>query len=334
MRRIQLNSLRLNAVTINSAGERWRGSHAGAPPVVPDVPDIPDIPDIPEEPDVPSDPDVDENGYIIFADPEVKRVLLANGVGDGVGITKEDAAEVETIARYFTGNTNITSFNELRYFTGLTELKNSAETYTYGTFRGCSSLIEVILPNSIKKLGIASFAACSSLRSIGDTANVESLGIRCFDSSPLEKLVVKLPSLINIGYGAYYNTSIDAVVDMGGLTTLPDGVYIGGKTRGVFGSCTQLRVAILPSTIATVGTVAFEKCSNLKGVVIKATTPPALNNTNAFNSTNNCPIYVPDASVSAYREATNWSTYASRIFPISQLSSDNPDLYNEIKDYL
>jgi hypothetical protein len=34
---------------------------------------------------------------------------------------------------------------------------------------------------------------------------------------------------------------------------------------------------------------------------------------NAFYNTNNCPIYVPSASVNAYKSASGWSTYASRI---------------------
>ena len=271
--------------------------------------------------------------YVRFADAEVQRICVTNW-GDGIGITSSQVAEVETLARYFVGNTNITSLNELRYFTGLDSLHNSAASYNYGTFNGCANLTNVTLPSSIKSLGVASFAACSSLRSIGDATNVESLGERCFDSSPLEGFKVKLSSLMNIGYGAFYNTQIDSVVDLGNLSIIPDGVYIGGKTRGVFGSCTQLRVAILPSTITTIGTVAFEKCSNLKGVVIKATTPPTLNNTNAFNSTNNCLIYVPDdgtgAIVQAYKTATNWSSYASRIFPISQLATD----IAEIEEYL
>ena len=36
-------------------------------------------------------------------------------------------------------------------------------------------------------------------------------------------------------------------------------------------------------------------------------------NSNAFDNTNNCPIYVPAESVSAYQSAPNWSTHASRI---------------------
>jgi hypothetical protein len=42
------------------------------------------------------------------------------------------------------------------------------------------------------------------------------------------------------------------------------------------------------------------------------TTPPTLANTNAFtNILSDCKIYVPAASLTAYQEATNWSTYAS-----------------------
>jgi len=36
----------------------------------------------------------------------------------------------------------------------------------------------------------------------------------------------------------------------------------------------------------------------------------------AFNDTNNCPIYVPSESVEAYKSASGWSNYASRIQPI------------------
>jgi hypothetical protein len=47
-------------------------------------------------------------------------------------------------------------------------------------------------------------------------------------------------------------------------------------------------------------------------VTVNAITPPTLGS-NAFDSTNNCPIYVPAESVNTYKSATNWSTYADRI---------------------
>jgi len=38
-----------------------------------------------------------------------------------------------------------------------------------------------------------------------------------------------------------------------------------------------------------------------------------LANVNAFNSTNDCPIYVPSESVEVYKAADNWSSLSSRI---------------------
>lgn len=34
-------------------------------------------------------------------------------------------------------------------------------------------------------------------------------------------------------------------------------------------------------------------------------------------------IYVPDASVEAYKKATNWSQYADRIYPMSELPEES-----------
>jgi hypothetical protein len=349
MRRIRLNSLQLNAVTINSAGERWRDSHAGAPPVVPDVPDIPDIP---EEPDVPSDPDVDENGYIIFADPEVKRVLLANDVGDGVGITKEAAAEVTSIGAWFKGNTTIENFDEFEKFTGVTFLGTSTDNYTLGAFVGCSSLKTITLPSSITTLRNGAFKDCISLYAIGRLDNVVEIRPYVFYGCNSLSLDIDLPKATHISVAAFANTRITSIncehlkstgdssdnFNFGTFAfcsnlqnvNMPRIETLGGNT---FSNCTSLRKIILPESLTAIQARAFYKCSGLLTAVFNSDVPPSCS-WGVFEGATSCTIYVPDASVSAYREATNWSTYASRIFPISQLSSDNPDLYNEIKDYL
>ena len=80
----------------------------------------------------------------------------------------------------------------------------------------------------------------------------------------------------------------------------------------------------IPASVTRIDSSAFYSCTNLKQVILRATTPPTLGS-NAFK---NCPIgyttptgyiYVPDESVSVYQSATNWSTYASAIKPISEL---------------
>ena len=63
---------------------------------------------------------------------------------------------------------------------------------------------------------------------------------------------------------------------------------------------------------------AFSNCTGLTSITIEATTPPSLPFGSGFRNTNNCPIYVPAESVDAYKSATYWSDYASRIQAIQQ----------------
>jgi len=79
-----------------------------------------------------------------------------------------------------------------------------------------------------------------------------------------------------------------------------------------FYGCSGLTSITIPNSVTTIGNYVFGSCSGLTSVTIQATTPPTSGN-NVFDDTNNCPIYVPSASVEAYKAATNWSTYASRI---------------------
>ena len=84
-----------------------------------------------------------------------------------------------------------------------------------------------------------------------------------------------------------------------------------GQTIAI-GACTTLQNITIPKNVTKIENGAFKGCSGLNYVVMEATTPPTLG-VNVFDNTNDCPIYVPDGSVTAYQAAENWSTYASRI---------------------
>ena len=66
----------------------------------------------------------------------------------------------------------------------------------------------------------------------------------------------------------------------------------------------------------------FGKCSSLTAVIIGGTTVPTLTRSTAFATTPIASgtgyIYVPDNLVDSYKSATNWSTYATQIKPISE----------------
>jgi hypothetical protein len=82
--------------------------------------------------------------------------------------------------------------------------------------------------------------------------------------------------------------------------------------------CTSLTTITFPTTMIRIGGYSFYGCTSLQEVIVQKDTPPALGANVFGNCTSLAVIYVPDASVSAYQGASQWSTYASIIKPISQ----------------
>ena len=70
----------------------------------------------------------------------------------------------------------------------------------------------------------------------------------------------------------------------------------------------------LGNSLTSLGNYTVRNNYNMEEIIISATTPPSLG-LGVFGSTNNCPIYVPDGSVSSYQAA--WSSLSSRIIGIS-----------------
>ena len=126
----------------------------------------------------------------------------------------------------------------------------------------------------------------------------------------------KLTSLGGLDYdnGGFQGTNIEKITSLGQITSIPSGY---NYNFGWFMGCKKLRLVVLPQTLTNLGTYSFAKCTSLESVILNAITPPTLG-TGVFSETNNCPIYVPDESVIAYREASGWSAYADRIKPLSE----------------
>ena len=97
---------------------------------------------------------------ITFADPNVKVICVANWDTSGDGkLSKTEAAVVTSLGDVFMGNSEITSFDELQYFTGLTTIPDNA-------FYGCGSLKSIRLPKSLTSIGEYAFEDCTSLETV------------------------------------------------------------------------------------------------------------------------------------------------------------------------
>lgn len=212
-------------------------------------------------------------------------------------------------------NSSIVSFDELILFTGLKTITDGS-LMNNGAFADCSSMKSLKIPPTVNRLGQACFYNCSSLMTIGDDlSTITFVGSSSFYNCTSYANELVLPNLTSLGYAAFMNSGITKVSNLGYITTIPDASLYNA---GVFYNCKDLDYVILPSTLTHLGKSSLGKNTALKVVICYAATPPAMPNT-AFNDTNSCIVYVPDDSVSAYQEATNWNTLSARIKPLSEL---------------
>ncbi len=94
--------------------------------------------------------------FITFSDKSVQTICLKNWDSDQDGeITFEEAAAVTSIDEVFRGS-NISSFEELQYFTSITTIPENA-------FRNAASLQVIYLPKNVTTLGNYCFLSCSLL---------------------------------------------------------------------------------------------------------------------------------------------------------------------------
>lgn len=95
--------------------------------------------------------------YVRFKDAVIGNYFI-DLYGDGVGITKQQIQSIKVISdKIFRDNEEITSFDELQYFTSISEL------YPYSFFN-CTKLVSIILPPNIQMLSIQSLRNTGLLR--------------------------------------------------------------------------------------------------------------------------------------------------------------------------
>ena len=261
--------------------------------------------------------EVNPSDIIEFKDLNVKKALMRMNIdtnGDGEISYGEAAAYTGSIL--MESNTNILSFKEFQYFTGVTSisfkwcknlfevvLPNTIDTIGNSAFEGCSSLTSIEIPNSVTSIGDRTFCSCSSLTSIEIPNSVTLIGGEVFCScSSLTS--IKIPNNVtSIEDGAfYYCSSLTSV-------TIPNSVTSIGNSA--FSYCRSLISITIPNSVTSIGKSAFA-FSSLSLVYSKNPIPPTLGG-DVFDITKIGVIYVPAASVDVYKSKSGWSSYASKI---------------------
>lgn len=170
-----------------------------------------------------------------------------------------------------------------------------------GAFSGCRKLSKITIPNKVTTIGFQGFWNCMSLKEIIIGNSVEKYENRAFFYSGIEKIIFP-------GSAKELSEEICASCYSLREVIINEGVEIIHSKA--FRGCSNLVELTLPSTLTQIRANAFTQVPN--AIYCKATTPPTLYVENFMNGNkDNCTIYVPKGSVSAYKAADVWRKFSN-----------------------
>ena len=193
----------------------------------------------------------DEIVFIEFADSLTKSICLKNWDKNSDGaISLVEACEVTSLTGFRA--TNITSFDELRYFTNIKSIPNEA-------FYNCKSLTSILLPDSITAIGGSAFYGCAALESIVLPSGVTSIESSTFNGCANLKTVTLPDSLKTLGEYAFNGCA--SLTDV----PLPE-TFSGEIANYAFNGCSSIEEVSIPRNVTKIGYDAFNRCTRLSNV--------------------------------------------------------------------
>lgn len=198
-------------------------------------------------------------------------------------LSYQEAANVKYIGyyHYFHGSA-ISSFNELRYFIGVTYIGKEA-------FKDCSKLYTIVIPDNVKTIEQNAFSGCSDLQFVTWGNNITDIQDRAFYGCTSLRFIILGDYVETIGAYAFYGASSINI--------------------------STLRVT-LPASVKSIGDYAFHN-RNVEFVYCKSLTPPFLGGANVFGNdwgtSWKCKYYVPMSAVDDYKKAPYWKDLGDNI---------------------
>lgn len=201
-------------------------------------------------------------------------------------------------------------------FYGCTNLQNISlpeglDTIKYSAFENCQSLSGIDFPSTLRYLGYGVFQRCSSLVSLTFPPAVTYIG---------ERLIENCPALTDIYFNADSCLLISNVHGYTRYSALQSNslaqIHIGNNVRYLppyaFYGCPGVTHLVLPASLTSIGSNAFDGMDNLVEIRSLAPTPPSSSSQYLINSGQFAiPVYVPCTAIQDYQNATGWSRFTN-----------------------
>lgn len=246
------------------------------------------------------------------------------GLSTNAGASDRDALVEAMVDRHLT----TTQFNDIMS-------KYNIPTIGSYAFAGMNSLVGPLsIPGGVSIIGSNAFTSCQYITSVDMSlaTNITNINPSTFEGCATLGTVILPQNLQGIYQKAFRSCWITDIVFPSSLTRIEkeafydslhgtgtarfeldlSGTQVTSILQQAFGQCSLSNVR-LPSTLTSVSIEAFDGSVFGQDVTIFATTPPAVTDTGVGWMLGVSNIYVPAASVDAYKAAAGWSPYASKI---------------------
>ena len=218
----------------------------------------------------------------------------------------------------FAGNTSLKTVN----ITG-----NNVTTIENSTFKGCTGLSSINLPNSITAIGSNAFDGCGNLTSINLPNSITTINTSTFSDCGLISITIP-ENITSISSYAFANCdnlrtvtiengqndlTFDLYYPLTGcpIQTLNLGRNIVNCYNTFAGNTSLKTVNITGNYVTTIENSTFKDCTGLAQITSSATIPPIIQSNTFYNVSKNIPVYVPCSYVNKYQTADYWKEFTN-----------------------
>lgn len=164
---------------------------------------------------------------------------------------------------------------------------------------------DYVVPQGVREICKAAFINCSKITSVTIPEGVEKIKPNAFGECHGLTSITLPSSLVDIENSVFGNCSSLQHVSFGDRT-----VILGLHS---FENCNRLKEITIPASMIRIGVGCFNPCDSLQTVINLATEPQEITE-DVFSRYGD--LYVPDASVKAYKKAANWQRFT--LHPLSE----------------